>query len=90
MLLEEGTHEFETKDASFDWASVSSPAPAIVRIFRDDKQHDLVYVHGPTHTWWSSNPLFCPPLRDEEKIKIVIEGKAAMRIECGGLKRVEA
>jgi hypothetical protein len=84
MILEQGIHEFTTKAPSFDWASVSSSAPAEVRVYRGDKLVDLTYVHGPTHTWWSNNPLFVPPLMDGEAVTIKIDGPAAMRIECVG------
>jgi hypothetical protein len=89
MILEEGTHEFECVEPSFDWASVSSPALATVEVLRNNVREDLVYVHGPTHTWWSSNALFAPPLRSGERVKFVISGPAALRIECSGLTRVE-
>jgi hypothetical protein len=90
VILEEGIHKFECETPSFDWASVSSSALATVEVLCNGARVDSVYVHGPTHTWWSNNALFSPPLKDGDKVTIIIKGPAAMRIECVGLKRLEA
>jgi hypothetical protein len=57
---------------------------AIVK--RNGVVEDEVYAIGPSHTWWSNNPLFEPPLKPGDKVEIVLEGPGAMRLECGGLK----
>ena len=89
MVLEAGIHGFECGDSpNLEWASASSPGLMIVRVTRDGVLEDLVYVTGPTHTWWSHNPLFNPALRPGEKIEIELTGTGAMRFECLGLKEI--
>lgn len=88
MILEEGTHKFKCDAPSFDWACVSAAEPSTVEVLRGGVREDLVYVNHTTHTWWSNNSLFSPTLRDGEEITIIVTGKAAMRVECVGLKRI--
>lgn len=89
MLLESGTHKFVCGEApDFLFASVSAPTLTLVTISRNDKLEDKCYVSGPTHTWWSNNPMFNPPLAPGDKIVIEIGGPGAMRLECGGLKEI--
>lgn len=86
MILKAGLHKFKAAAPSFDYASVSAPALTTVTVRRNGEVEDLAYVVGATHTWWSSNPMFTPPLAVGDLIEIEIEGPGAMRLECGGLE----
>lgn len=90
MILEAGVHKFRCALPSFNWASVSAPAVTKIEVRVNDKLIDRTYVIGPTHTWWSNNALFEPPLKDGDVVEILIDGPGAMRMECVGLERVEA
>lgn len=85
MLLLTGHHKFKCETPDFAFASASSRGPATITVTRNGKMEDKVYLDGPTHTWWSNNPMFNPSLNIGDEIEILIEGNAAMRLECGGL-----
>lgn len=86
MVLETGSHDFTCGESpDLRWASASSVGPATISTYRGGALQDRVHLSGPTHTWWPNNPLFDPALGAGETIRIVIEGVASMRFECGGL-----
>ena len=88
MLLRRGIHKFKAVEPDFFYASVSSLFPTTVTVKRNGEEEDVVYVsNGSTHTWWSNNHLFNPPLKRGEDVEIVIDGDGVFRLECGGLER---
>jgi hypothetical protein len=90
VILEEGVHKFKCESPSFNWASVSAPALTKIEVKVNGELRDKTYAVGPTHTWWSNNSMFEPPLKDGDEVEISIDGPGAMRLECVGLKKVEA
>jgi hypothetical protein len=87
VILEGGVHKFKCENPSLGWAAVSAPSVTKVEVYLNGELVDKTYAVGPTHTWWSNNPMFEPPLKDGDKVKIVIDGPGAMRLECAGLVR---
>lgn len=85
MILQKGIHKFKAVEPNLEYACVTAPGPTVVTIRRNGELEDLVYVEHTTHTWWSSNPMFTPPLAVGDEIEIEIVGPGAMRFECGGL-----
>lgn len=89
MILNEGIHKFVCKNPSLLYASVSAPDTATVEVLRNGVREDYVYVSGPSHTWWNSNPLFNPALKPDDQIEFRITGPCSMRFECDGCEGVD-
>lgn len=85
MVLEgPGRFELEMRGdlGGEEFASASSPDPAIVTVTQRGLTVDKVFLGaGSTHSWWNSNPLIGRPISKGDVFVVEITGPAALRLD---------